>query len=203
MNTVLYLIRHGRTRAVDEHIYCGWTDLPLSERGIAEIRELAAEGIYPAGTDIYFTSGMKRCNETLQLIFGEQDYTSVPDIMEMNFGDFELHAYEELKKDPDYCAWLDDFEVGEVKCRGGESNNEFYERSGRGFMSILTRITDLGREDVKAAVVCHGGSIGGFMRRFVDSTLGFYDAIPSPGRGYRVELELGEEAFRVKGYEKI
>ena len=202
MNVSLYLIRHGRTRAVDEHIYCGWTDLPLSERGIRELTELKDSGIYDTGMDIFFTSGMKRCNETLEIIFGKQDYTSVPDIMEMNFGDFELHSYEELKTDPDYVRWLDDFDNGEVKCREGESNNEFYERSSRGFMSILTRIGGE-KKDMKAAVVCHGGSIGGFMRKFVDSSLGFYDAIPSPGRGFRVELELGEEAFRVKGYEKI
>lgn len=202
MNVKLYLIRHGRTRAVDEHIYCGWTDLPLSERGRTELEQLSESGIYERDMDFFFTSGMKRCNETLEMIFGQQDYTSVPDIMEMNFGDFELHSYEELKKDADYCAWLEDFENGEVKCRGGESNSEFYERNRRGFMSILTRIASEKR-DTKAAVVCHGGSIGGFMRQFVDTSLGFYDAIPSPGRGFAAELELGEEAFRVKGYEKI
>ena len=29
----IYLIRHGNTEANELHLYCGSTDLPLSERG--------------------------------------------------------------------------------------------------------------------------------------------------------------------------
>ena len=29
----IYLIRHGKTEANEKHLYCGSTDLPLSEKG--------------------------------------------------------------------------------------------------------------------------------------------------------------------------
>jgi len=36
----LYLIRHGKTAANEQHLYCGSTDLPLSEKGIEELQNL-------------------------------------------------------------------------------------------------------------------------------------------------------------------
>ena len=42
----IYLIRHGRTEANEKWLYCGWTDLPLSDGGRAQLRELADEGGY-------------------------------------------------------------------------------------------------------------------------------------------------------------
>ena len=42
----VYLIRHGKTEANEKRLYCGRTDLPLSEQGREEVRGLDA----PAGT---------------------------------------------------------------------------------------------------------------------------------------------------------
>lgn len=36
----LYLIRHGKTEANERHLYCGSTDLPLSNAGIRELQGL-------------------------------------------------------------------------------------------------------------------------------------------------------------------
>ena len=36
---IIYLIRHGKTEANERHLYCGSTDLPLSDAGIAEQKE--------------------------------------------------------------------------------------------------------------------------------------------------------------------
>ena len=36
----IYLIRHGKTEANEKHLYCGSTDLPLSEAGKAELQVL-------------------------------------------------------------------------------------------------------------------------------------------------------------------
>ena len=40
---IIYLIRHGKTAANEQHLYCGSTDLPLSEEGLAELQALRAE----------------------------------------------------------------------------------------------------------------------------------------------------------------
>ena len=36
----IYLIRHGKTEANEKHLYCGSTDLPLSEAGKEELCKL-------------------------------------------------------------------------------------------------------------------------------------------------------------------
>ena len=35
---IIYLIRHGKTRANEKHLYCGSTDLSLSDAGKEELR---------------------------------------------------------------------------------------------------------------------------------------------------------------------
>ena len=65
MSTV-YLIRHGMTEANEKHLYCGSTDLPLSEAGIAALRELH----YDIQNARFLTSGMRRTEQTLELLFG-------------------------------------------------------------------------------------------------------------------------------------
>ena len=39
MTINLQIVRHGKTEAVPKSIYCGYSDLPLSEEGINEIKE--------------------------------------------------------------------------------------------------------------------------------------------------------------------
>ncbi|MGI6235680.1 MAG: histidine phosphatase family protein [Christensenellales bacterium] len=55
---ILHLIRHGKTYANEQRLYCGQTDLPLSDTGAAEITQLARAGIYPArdGLKMYIVS---------------------------------------------------------------------------------------------------------------------------------------------------
>ena len=36
----IYLIRHGKTSANEKHLYCGSTDLPLSNAGKEELRSV-------------------------------------------------------------------------------------------------------------------------------------------------------------------
>ena len=64
----IYLIRHGKTRANEEHRYCGSTDLPLSEGGRAELNALTYR--LPEGLR-FVTSGMLRTEQTLQALFGD------------------------------------------------------------------------------------------------------------------------------------
>lgn len=106
----LYLIRHGKTRANEQNLYCGSTDLPLSKKGLAELQAAAECGRGAISmrerNTIFITSGMKRTNETLRALFGEVDYLEEPRLREMDFGLFEMRGYEELKNDPLYQAWI-------------------------------------------------------------------------------------------------
>ena len=93
----IYLIRHGKTEANEKHLYCGSTDLPLSEAGRAELQNLH----YDIKNVRFLTSGMKRANESLQILFGDVPYEVDPRFREVDFGIFEMHSYNELKDIPE------------------------------------------------------------------------------------------------------
>ena len=88
----ILLLRHGRTKANEEHLYCGSTDWPLSEEG--RKRLMQKSGIYGTGWESFYTSGLIRTKETLELLFGEQETViEEPDLREMDFGAFEGKSY--------------------------------------------------------------------------------------------------------------
>ena len=81
----LYFIRHGKTKANQLSKYCGSTDLSLSDIGISELKELKKVCNYPKG-DIYFTTAMKRTNETMEIIYPNVKYSIIEGFREYNFG---------------------------------------------------------------------------------------------------------------------
>ena len=65
---VIHFIRHG---AIDETLsgkYIGVTDVSLSEEGKKALRQLAENYSYPK-TQVVFTSPLKRCTETCQILY--------------------------------------------------------------------------------------------------------------------------------------
>ena len=98
----IYLIRHGKTEANKKHLYCGSTDLPLSVAGRQELQNIR----YDIKNVRFVTSGMKRTNETLQMLFGDVPYEIEPRFREVNFGMFEMHSYNQLNDTPECQAWL-------------------------------------------------------------------------------------------------
>ena len=48
----LYLLRHSRTRANLDFLYCGKTDIPLAPEGVEIARNLTRTGGYPDLTGV-------------------------------------------------------------------------------------------------------------------------------------------------------
>lgn len=181
MNT-LYLIRHSLTPANEQRLYCGWTDISLSEAGRLHAIAVGKECPLPA-CDLYATSGMKRAEETLFLLTGMSSCEHLPDLMEMNFGAFEMHGYEQLKENPEYIRWIEDTE-GNVACPGGESRNIFRKRVTGCVDALIKRHTD------SMLVVCHGGVIANIMQHwFPGENKNFYQWQPGACGGYAVYIE--------------
>ena len=184
MNTI-YLIRHSLTRANEDHLYCGWSDLPLTESGVAHARSVAQTRPLPQ-CSAYLTSGMKRANQTLELLAGSVSYEVLPDLKEMNFGKFEMFSYDQLLNDADYIRWIED-ETGDFACPGGESRNAFHSR--------VTHCADrlIQRDFPTLMAVCHGGVIANIMQRwFPLEEKNFYQWQPSACGGYAVAIEHGK-----------
>ena len=169
----VYLIRHGKTEANEKHLYCGSSDLPLSEAGREELRKLH----YDIQNVRFLTSGMRRANETLQILFGDVPYEEEKQFREVDFGIFEMHSYEELKDTPEYQQWLTgDNEANVPPC--GESGVQMRERVLEAFSEI--------KEDT--CIITHGGVIAAIMEHlFPEEKKNRYQWQPQNGRGYCIQ----------------
>lgn len=172
---MIYLIRHGETEANIKHIYCGSTDLPLSEAGVeklrgrrdvpavAELRLRAADADVVSRDDglvigdagfrnlTFITSGMKRTEQTLELLFGEAifepggrvtgifgssvDHSVDMRFREIDFGIFEMRSYHDLKDTPEYQEWISGDNETNV-CPGGESGRQMEARVMEAFNEL-------------------------------------------------------------------
>lgn len=177
----LYLLRHGLTEANERRLYCGRTDISLSEAGAARARELRVNRPMPV-CELHATSGMIRADETLALLTDRKPGYVLPELKEMDFGRFEMLGYDDLKHDPDYLRWIEDKD-GVVPCPGGESSREFTDRVRRGGMKLLEMKWD------SAVVVCHGGTVVRLMDHwFPNEKRNFYEWQPAACGGWKIEF---------------
>lgn len=199
MESKICLIRHGITEGNKNKLYYGHADIDLAEEGIRELTELAASGLYPDGDDAdFYTTDLKRTHQTLKLIYGEKEFEQIPELKEINFGDFEMKSYGELKEKEDYQSWLKD-PKGTLAPPNGESVQSFYNRIDKGFEDLKNRhalkVLSM-RHSMKEAlsiVVCHGGTISAVMEKlFPGEKDNFYQWIPDPGHGYMLILKDGK-----------
>ena len=183
----VYLVRHGKTIANENWLYCGQTDVPLTEAGAEELSEKRAKGGYPdiEGMQVY-TSGLLRTEQTLEILFGAVPHKILPEMMEINFGDFEMRSYEQMKEDPEYIAWCEgDNEANIPPGEGAESGYMMQDRVFRCFDELLKKGEDF-------LLVSHGGPITSlFMRYVTDTGKNWYELHPGNGEGFC--LEFGED----------
>ena len=169
----IYLIRHGKNEANEKHLYCGSTDLPLSEAGRTELLNIH----YDIPNVRFLTSGMKRTNETLQILFGDVPYEADPRFREIDFGIFEMHSYEQLKDDPRYQEWISGDNNINIPPEG-ESGQQMRARVLEAFSEI--------REDT--CIITHGGVIAVIMEHlFPEEEKNRYQWQPENGDGWRIE----------------
>ena len=169
----IYLIRHGKTSANEKHLYCGSTDLSLSVAGREELQNIR----YDIKNVRFITSGMKRTNETLQMLFGDVPYEVEPRFREVDFGIFEMHSYDQLKDTPEYQAWLAGDNEINVPPKG-ESGEQMKAR----VLEALSEIKD------DTCVITHGGVIASIMEYlYPEENKTRYDWQPRNGCGYMIK----------------
>ena len=178
----IYLIRHGKTSANEKHLYCGSTDLPLSVAGRQELQNIR----YDIKSVRFITSGMKRTDETMRILFGDAPYKIDSRFREVDFGIFEMHSYDQLKATPEYQAWLAGDNESNVPPEG-ESGKQMKER-------VLSAFSEI-QEDT--CIITHGGVIAAIMQHlFPNEDKNRYDWQPQNGCGYviadgRYEVLIG------------
>ena len=183
----LIMIRHGATKANEEHRYLGNTDESLSVKGITTLQKEKNNGTYPV-IDKLFASPMKRCIQTAEILYPDIQPVIVPDWREMDFGDFEGKNYQDLQEDRRYQKWIDS--NGTLPFPNGESRENFIKRSKQGLYAMCKELSKTVRSaDMKYVVtgmIVHGGTIMALLSSFYGGE--YFDHQTATGKGYSCKL---------------
>jgi ribonuclease H / adenosylcobalamin/alpha-ribazole phosphatase len=135
----LILVRHGETDLTASGRYSGRGDVPLSSRGEAQAKAVAARvaGLAPSVAAV-LTSPLSRCTSTARFIsdaVGQPPVVVEADLVECDFGEWEGLTFEEVRARWPYelDRWLGSAAIGPP---GGESFRAVADRVRR----LVTRI---------------------------------------------------------------
>jgi alpha-ribazole phosphatase len=187
----LFFVRHGITDWNKEKRYLGHTDREVINSELGQLTELKDE-LKKINFDHVFTSDLRRCQETLSYLHLSSPASVDTRLREMNFGDWEGKTYEELKHDPAYRNWIDNWEQGSTP--NGESGEGFKVRINSFFNELFQRILEnTTNSNQKILVMTHGGVIRYFVSKMVSSHT-FWNFIVKHGQGIRLSFvwEKGE-----------
>ena len=206
MSSTILMLRHGITEGNKKKWFYGALDLHLLPEGKEALRSLRDAGVYPELPEHvqFFTTGLIRTEETLEVLFGEQPHEAISDLREMSFGECEGMTFDELKDAPAFQSWSYD-ETGEIAFPGGETRNGFTARVKRGTDDLVSRhhLKELevrhSGEDVMTIMVCHGGVICAMMEHLFPKVKGdMWEWMMEPGSGYIIEMDKNAPASYVQ-----
>ncbi|BDR58011.1 histidine phosphatase family protein [Xylocopilactobacillus apicola] len=154
----LYVVRHGETMFNVQHRIQGWSDSPLTEKGIEQAKQVG-KYFEDIPLDHAYSSTSERCCDTMELILQERlPYQRLKALKEMNFGILEGETERINPKGPKaYQTFFLPY--------GGESSNTVGKR-------MLECLTDLMSQpdNQNVLVVSHAGSSFNFLRMIQDPT---------------------------------
>lgn len=127
--TTVYLIRHGESEGNERQTYCGWTDVPLTEAGVSQARQLAERPPHPLPYHLV-VSDLCRAGETARILSEgwHAPITVEKGFREMHFGAFENRTWTDInEKYPALVKqWTEDWYYGRTP--EGESLEALYHR---------------------------------------------------------------------------
>lgn len=186
----LILMRHGTTQGNKEGRFVGRSDVDILPEGVALAQTVAEQ--LPT-IDHLYSSPLKRCRQTAQLLWSGMELTIVPQLQEHDFGPFEGKRHEELQEDPMYRHWIGVEKTAEFEgVFMGETIEETTMRGVQGLVQVVTQAKEQGFHRV--GVVTHGGIIMALMSKMgVPPRDGFYQWKCGNCCGYHVEAVEGLE----------
>lgn len=183
----LVLVRHGYSLGNQQGTYTGWTDVPLIEEGINELKEIRETYDFPK-TERYIASDLVRCVDTFGYLFGPEEtlYETSDQLRELFFGDYENHPGKEMV--PHFFEGL----PLNARTAKGETISEFTYRLVNKVSRALVQAKRDGLDSL--TIVCHSGVIKALLvflehRPFTDFMI-----IDTPnGLGYEMDIDVDME----------
>ena len=191
-------IRHGMTEANADGRYIGITDLPLSSEGAQALYDKLEKYEYPPAQKVY-TSPLKRCKQTVSILQPNRLTVELPELVEMDFGDFENKKVSDLMDTDEYKAFI---KGGlDNPPPGGESLRSVVNRCYKALQIIISDMMYEGLTNV--CVVTHGGIIMNMLSCFGVPKRSPMDYSCDFGEGFEVIVTASmwqrSEAFEVLG----
>jgi alpha-ribazole phosphatase len=152
----ILLIRHTQP-AVAQGICYGQTDLQLADTFLEELETLKAK--LPFIPETVYTSPLQRCKLLSDNLFDAKTIVSDVRLMEMNFGEWEMQAWNDLNQE-ELKKWSDNFV--ETPTPQGESFIKLQERVQFFWKEFLHKHHDNknneeGQKSENIAIVTHAG----------------------------------------------
>lgn len=183
----IHLIRHGVTEGNLQGRYVGRTDLPLAAEGIAQLEKLKKSNPYPKA-QVYYCSPLKRCIQTLNILYPGVEPVIVDDFRECDFGDWEGKTAEELaKEDSSFAEWMAGGKA--MSPPNGENGGAFMYRVCAAFEKVVEDMLRSGTTD--AVIIAHGGTIMSILSTYGLPRANFYDWLTESGCGYSLRITPG------------
>ena len=179
----IHLIRNALTDENLEGRYIGHTNVEISDDGKKQLAAMKEELIYPP-VDAVFTSPLKRCTQTAEILYPDNKAIVIDGFIEYNFGEFENKTAEQLEKYEEFPRWL----AGEkgVKPPYGESNEDFAKRVCETFEKVAEGLMKTGT--LNTAIITHGGVIMTILAAYGIPEYPMHEWITPSGCGFTVKL---------------
>lgn len=163
----IYLMRHAEPELpFGGRVYYGRTDYPLSGNGRAAASALGAALRGKITFDALYTSGMKRAVETASLVVPEMQGTEVPELREVDLGEWDGRSYDEVRDQFNELYEKRGAKFAGTAPPGGESFEELQRRAVPAFEKILAA-----HKEGNILVVAHGGAIWSIVSHIFDLDL--------------------------------
>lgn len=109
----LIIARHAETEANANRIFSGWTDYPLTDRGLIQAKKLGYELKKNYNIDLLYSSPLDRALNTAKIVSKsiEREIIITDNLKEVNFGIFEGKTGIEIQKEHEdhWNSWHSDY----------------------------------------------------------------------------------------------
>lgn len=183
-SVTFYFMRHGETYFNFLGRIQGWSDAPLTAKGIHDVTR-SAKGLADIQFDAIYSSDLKRAIDTANIVLKENHHSdnlilqTMPEFREVNFGSFEgrdvFPIWDEFIAEahrksglPLGSEELVDATMNVIKEKDpyhfAENYVEFWQRVESGLLQLLMKHAGTGQ---KVLVVCHGLTIRNLLHGLV------------------------------------